>query len=67
MLKVEGTNRFHAKCASCMRDSPVVEGPLEEAKARIKAFGWGEGVDDAWHCTVCTTRRTTKQKRFTGA
>ena len=66
MLKLEGADRFQAKCASCMRDSPFVDGPAVEAKVRLKAFGWAEGLDNAWDCTICTNRKTQKQKRFTG-
>jgi len=49
-----------------MRDSPFVDGPAVEAKVRLKAFGWAEGLDNAWDCTICTNRKTQKQKRFTG-
>jgi rubredoxin len=49
-----------------MRASPVLAGPLADAEAKLKSLGWFKDTADQWQCPVCTTRRTTKRKRFDG-
>jgi hypothetical protein len=61
-----GDDRYETKCASCMRASPVMPGPLADAEAKLKSLGWYNDVDACWHCPICTARSTTKRKRFEG-
>jgi hypothetical protein len=64
VLHLVGDNRFETKCTACMRASPVLPGPLEEAVTALKRLNWAHAMDAQWYCPVCTTRRTTKQRRF---
>ena len=63
VLRIEGTDRFQATCVSCMRESPLVDGPIDEARASIRKLGWAEAVSGDWQCPICNKRRTTKRKR----
>ena len=65
MLKV-GADSYETKCGSCRRTSPVQTGTLDEAEEKLRKLGWIADVDGYWHCPICTTRTTTRRKRFEG-
>jgi hypothetical protein len=64
VLKLGNDDRYETKCASCMRASPIMAGPLEEAEARLSRLAWSKDVHGHWHCPVCITRTTTRRKKF---
>ena len=64
MLKLGNEDRYETKCASCMRASPVQTGTLAEAESNLTTLAWVKDIDGHWHCPICTTRSTTRLKRF---
>jgi hypothetical protein len=65
-LKEVSPNRFEAKCASCLRASPRVDGPRDDAMNALRKYAWTQDASDAWVCPVCLTRTTLKNKKFEG-
>ena len=63
MVKV-GIDRYETSCATCRRTSPGQSGSLADAEAKLKALAWTLDVEGHWHCPICTTRTTTKVRRF---
>jgi hypothetical protein len=64
VLTPTGDDRFDTKCSTCMRASPFLPGPRDEAEKRLKELTWAEAPDGTWSCPVCLTRATTNRRRF---
>jgi hypothetical protein len=64
VLKLGNDDRYETKCATCMRASPVMAGPLDDAESRLRKLAWFKEVRGGWHCPVCTTRTTAKRKKY---
>lgn len=51
---------------TCLRASPLVDGPVGAAIEALRKYTWTQDVEDAWVCPVCLTRTTMKNKKFEG-
>jgi hypothetical protein len=63
VLTQVGKGRYEAKCSSCSRSSPTVEGTETDAIMRLTDLGWAREVDGRWSCPVCTSRSTARLKK----
>ncbi len=47
---------YQARCDSCLRPSPVVEGEVRDALKRVVELGWTAGGTSGWACPICRER-----------
>lgn len=55
--------RCQARCSSCLRSSPILEGDTDEVTAQLIDLEWGQTRAGAWRCPICCSRANTERPR----
>ena len=55
--------RCQARCSSCLRSSPILEGDVVDVTAVLVDLDWTSNTKGVWRCPICNSRARTEPPR----